>query len=264
MSQADIDNVRKGVAEFRAQINSRDFDGARRTLSTLKRSLTGFKLMPPFERNTILADQQLAIAREILEQATLLSVISGKIDEFERHMSQLKPFYYDYQKLLPQSELQWPILGLNLMYLLVSNKLSEFHTELELIPYEQRGNRFVQFPISLEQDLMEGSYNKVLAASQNTPSPYFKFFLDILIQTVRKKIATCTEKAYERLPIGDATKLLMFKSDAETSDYVTKRGWLVSDSQVILPKPEDRSLEIPSLKITRQTLEYATELERIV
>jgi len=264
MSQVSIDEVRKGAAQLQSAINSQDVNQARKILSKLKIALTSFQLLPPFAPDKGVTQQQLSLARQILEQATLVSVLSGKIDEFERHINQLKPYYYDYQKLLAASDLQWPILGLNLMFLLASNKLSEFHTELELIPYEQRGSRFVQFPVSLEQDLMEGSYNKVLAASQSAPSSYFKFFLDILVQTVRKKISTCTEKAYEALPIGDATKLLMFKSDAGTRDYVTKRGWLVNGDRVILPKPEDRSLEIPSLKIARQTLEYATELERIV
>lgn len=41
-----------------------------------------------------------------------------------------------FHSFLPPSDLQWPILGLNLMDLLVSNKLSEFHTEVELIPPE--------------------------------------------------------------------------------------------------------------------------------
>jgi len=209
-------------------------------------------------------DRQRTLARSTFEQATYFSVLAGKMDEFERHINQVKPYYYDYSKMLRPSDNQWPVLGLNLMFLLASNKLSDFHTELELIPYESRNNAFILFPVALEQYLMEGSYNKVLNATKSIPSPYYEFFMNILVNTVREKISTCTEKAYEALPVRDATKLLMFKTDAESQQYAQKRGWKIDDGRIIFPKAEDHSLDIPSLRIAKQTLDYATELEKIV
>lgn len=44
-----------------------------------------------------------------------------------------------HSKLRPDSERQWPILGLYLLGLLAHNHLSDFHTELELItPQNQK------------------------------------------------------------------------------------------------------------------------------
>ena len=39
--------------------------------------------------------------------------------------------------------------------------------------------------IQLEQWLMEGAYNKVLAARQNLPAPQFAHFMELLATTVR-------------------------------------------------------------------------------
>ena len=39
--------------------------------------------------------------------------------------------------------------------------------------------------IQLEQWLMEGAYNKVLAARQDMPAPQFAHFIDLLATTVR-------------------------------------------------------------------------------
>ena len=40
-------------------------------------------------------------------------------------------------------------------------------------------------PVSLEQYIMEGSYNKILHAKGNVPAESFKYFIDILLNTVR-------------------------------------------------------------------------------
>ena len=57
----------------------------------------------------------------------------------------------------------YAVLGLYLLYLLSYNKISEYHTEIELIPFEeQQNNVFIKVPVSLEQHFVEGSYNKIL------------------------------------------------------------------------------------------------------
>ncbi len=50
--------------------------------------------------------------------------------------------------------------------------------------------------IQLEQWLMEGAYNKVLAARQDMPAPQFAHFIDLLATTVRCVIGTLTWQHY--------------------------------------------------------------------
>lgn len=49
-----------------------------------------------------------------------------------------------FSSMLPESERQWPIMGLNLVYLLANNRIGEFHTELEAIPVKQHTNQYIE------------------------------------------------------------------------------------------------------------------------
>lgn len=72
-----------------------------------------------------------------------------------------KKFIFRYK--LPESTNQYHLLGLNLLFLLSQNRIAEFHTELELLPYDIiQTNKYVKHSVALEQYLMEGSYNKVI------------------------------------------------------------------------------------------------------
>ena len=78
------------------------------------------------------------------------------------NFSRLKTYYIDYAELLPESAKMYELLGLNLLYLLSQNKTSDFHTELELLPAKVvLNNPYISCPVSLEQFIMEGKYNKV-------------------------------------------------------------------------------------------------------
>lgn len=105
--------------------------------------------------------EELLIARDVLEIGAQWSVAQGDIPSFERYMSQLKCYYYDYNSEIPESAFKYQLLGLNLLFLLSQNRVAEFHTELELIPVEKLQDIYIRHPLSLEQYLMEGSYNKV-------------------------------------------------------------------------------------------------------
>ncbi|MCI08593.1 26S proteasome non-ATPase regulatory subunit RPN12A-like, partial [Trifolium medium] len=65
---------------------------------------------------------------DIYEHAVVLSVKIEDQDAFERDFFQLKPYYTDARNRLPQSPQEYPILGLNLLRLLVQNRIAEFHT----------------------------------------------------------------------------------------------------------------------------------------
>jgi 26S proteasome regulatory subunit N12 len=90
------------------------------------------------------------------------------------------------RKELPESPYKYQLIGLNLLCLLARNRLAEFHTELELLsPKIIQTNIYIRHPVSLEQYLMEGSYNKVFLSKGNVPSPTYNFFMDILLRTIR-------------------------------------------------------------------------------
>lgn len=66
----------------------------------------------------------------------------------------------------------------------MANRIAEFHTELELIPEQGMQNDLVRSAVQLEQWLMEGAYNKVLAAGSKLP-PEAGFAVEQLSATVR-------------------------------------------------------------------------------
>lgn len=82
-----------------------------------------------------------------------------------------------------ESANKYQLLGLNLLFLLSQNRVSEFHTELELLPQEIiQTNEFIRHPLALEQYFMEGCYNKIFRAKVQQShkfkqSNYFSFFI---------------------------------------------------------------------------------------
>jgi len=74
-----------------------------------------------------------ALARQAYECATMLSVEKKDIEEFERNIAVLKCYYDDFKGVIPDSEKKNACIGLYLLYLLSFNKISQYHTEIELI-----------------------------------------------------------------------------------------------------------------------------------
>lgn len=126
-------------------------------------------------------------AGQVLELSVFLSIKQGDEAAFERNFSQLRVYYSDARGLagLPPSESEATLTALNLLRLLVANRIAEFHTELEVVPPEVQAAAEVGQVVQLEQWLMEGAYNKVLDARERAASDYFKYFLDQLSSTVR-------------------------------------------------------------------------------
>lgn len=93
-----------------------------------------------------------------------------------------------YSTILPPSEREFPIRGLNLIRLLIQNRIADFHTTLESLPLpadELVANPFIRHPVNLERWLMEGSYSKVWNAREEAPAEEYKFFVDSLMGTIR-------------------------------------------------------------------------------
>jgi hypothetical protein len=72
--------------------------------------------------------QELQVAREAYELGCLISIASEDIEGFERHFALVKSCYTDYAGVLPASENQHQLQGLNLLGLLAQSKIGEFHT----------------------------------------------------------------------------------------------------------------------------------------
>jgi 26S proteasome regulatory subunit N12 len=236
-------------------------------LAKLKVAMLDFSSLPPAAPSapTDKQQQELLLAREILEHGALLSLKTMDNSSFERHVAQLKVYYNDC-KHLPESPRQYPILGLNLLRLLAQNRIAEFHTELELIPLEQQSSEYIQFPLRLEQHIMEGSYNKVLEARQ-TKGLYQQegmYFMDMLVDTVREEIAECSEKAYASIATGELQSLLMLQSEGDLQEYAESRGWTLKDGTATFGVTDDKSTQLPATQLISETLSYAKELERIV
>ncbi|PQP99717.1 hypothetical protein Pyn_32040 [Prunus yedoensis var. nudiflora] len=170
---------------FKAAFVRNDFDTCSNFLSQLKVKLTEFRSLPPLFEDTPNAIRELTLARDIYEHAVVLSVKIEDQDAFERDFFQLKSYYTDARDRLPPSPQEYPILGLNLLRLLVQNRIAEFHTELELLSSAALENPCIKHAVELEQSFMEGAYNRVLSARQTVPHETYVYFMDLLAKTVR-------------------------------------------------------------------------------
>ncbi|XP_078000731.1 26S proteasome non-ATPase regulatory subunit 8-like [Glandiceps talaboti] len=234
-------------------------------LGKLKIMLLSLQFLPTDESGP--TKQELIIARDILEIGAQWSILKKDIPSFERYMAQLKTYYLDYQGDLPESPYRYQLLGLNLLCLLSQNRLAEFHTELELLPAKEiHSNIYIKHPVSMEQYLMEGSYNKVFLAKGNVPADSYNYFIDILLGTIRDEIAACAEKAYEKIAFSEAARMLFYQKQKDMRDYATKRGWNTGKDNYFHFQNEEKETEetIPSNEIAKQAIEYARELEMIV
>jgi len=265
-----IEEVSAVFNEFKAELESPygNLEKCARLLTQLKIQMTQFHFLVPGSAPSVLLLKATLLSREILEHAVLLAVKQRDFEAFARHVAQVKTYYFDTNKIfkdLPASTRQYPILGLNLLYLLALNRIAEFHTELELIPLDKHDNVYIQHPIQLEQYIMEGAYNKVYNAVKDVPSENYAYFIEYLMETrLKDEIAECSEKAYDHLPLNAASKLLQFDSVHPFLEYSTNRGWQVQGDNVYFKKDAQQKAPIPSMSVISQTLLYAKELERIV
>ncbi|XP_052700636.1 26S proteasome non-ATPase regulatory subunit 8-like [Crassostrea angulata] len=234
-------------------------------LTKLKIALTGVTFLPTDESAP--SKQELLVARDILEIGAQWAIAKRDIPVFERYMAQLKCYYMDYKDNLPESTYKYQLLGLNLLCLLAQNRLAEFHTELELLPVKElQNNIYIKHPVSMEQYLMEGSYNKVFLAKGNVPAENYNFFIDILLDTIRNEIASCIEKAYEKIALNEAARMLFFENAKPMKDYAVQRGWTLPPDGFFHFQHEKKDADevIPAKMLAEQTIEYARELEMIV
>ncbi len=221
--------------------------------------------LPPLNLQTTNAEAERNLAIEIYELSVLLSILSKDKQAFLRSISKVRAFYASGFGLASANASI--MLGLNLLYLLVENKLADFHLELELLAEVQLAHPNVLFCSKLEQHLTVGSYDQVLSAAAHPPVPYYSFFLNSLLETVRVNIAECAASSYSTLSVHGATQILMFDNDQNTLDFIASQypEWVINGQEINLRATKQaKSEEIASHRLITQTLGYAVELERIV
>jgi 26S proteasome regulatory subunit N12 len=235
-------------------------------LGQLKYILTEMGFIPALGAQ--IDTKELHLARDVLEIGAQCSIALGDIPAFERYMTQLKAFYFDFQNLITESPFKYQLIGLNLLCLLARNRLAEFHTELELLnPKIIQTNIYIRHPVSLEQYLMEGSYNKVFLSKGNVPAASYNFFIDILLRTIREEIASCMEAAYKQISFNEAGNMLYFKKQEELIEFAKERNWSLVENNFHFQQKsiiEHENQTIPSSDLVTQMIEYAKELEIIV
>ena len=212
-------------------------------------------------------EEFISISTSALEMGVLLSVTAGDLKDFERNVSQLKP-YYSFASSTSDPTKKCHILGLNLMHLLVENKLAEFHAELEILTPDEAATSFISFPINLERQLMVGSYDEVINAEVNVPDSSYTLFMESLLETVRESIADCMEVSYKTMKVDDAHKMMNLDKDLTVNEYaeLCREDWIISKQELCF-QPSDlgfKASDIPNERMIQQNLGYATELERIV
>lgn len=94
--------------------------------------------------------------------------------------------------------------------------------------------------------------------------------LQVLIDTVRSEIATCSEKAYPSLPITNAKNLLFLDSEGSVVEFAHSRGWTIHDGRIYFPAQQEhgvgteKEILLASGQVIENTIGYARELETIV
>eukprot|EP00388_Colpodella_angusta_P003979 GDKJ01013602.1.p1 GENE.GDKJ01013602.1~~GDKJ01013602.1.p1 ORF type:complete len:230 (-),score=47.89 GDKJ01013602.1:47-736(-) len=171
-----------------ADRDSVDIEKCKQLLQALKVAVARLpNACPLFGINSLDVEQAL-IARETFEYGAFICIRDNDNEGFALHYQQLKPYYFDFAGKLPVSDKQYPTIGMYLLYLLSEDRIGEFHVELELIPEAEKSNmnnRFIFYPIRLEECLMEGNYHRIYSAREEAPLPMFLTFTDALISRVR-------------------------------------------------------------------------------
>lgn len=92
----------------------------------------------------------------------------------------------------------------------------------------------------------------------------------ILINTIRSEIASCSERAYPSLPISNAKNLLFLDSEGAVIQFAQARGWIAKDGRIYFPQQEEelaaaeRDVMSSTGVVIENTLGYARKLETIV
>lgn len=189
---ADLKTI---VPELQSALERKQLDAANELLSRAKRALLVQNALIPTPSTP---PQLVALARQVLELGAIASIRQTDAQTFTRYYQQLQPFY-DLERdagVRGQSpsdvdfstSQRSKITGLYLLLLLSMGDSANFHTVLEGLVEEAslKGGRIednphIKYPVELERNLMEGSYDKVWreTKSERVPSEDFGLFSNV-------------------------------------------------------------------------------------
>lgn len=252
-------------------------------LPPVKIELIKHNLLVPLTANSTTNDQlnDLKIAERILEIGAFSSLLTYDYAGFENSYASLRPFYASH-KLHGKNEIDTDstkIISLYLIYLLTQGDISRFHIELEAIynapQFNVEKDKFLQFPINLERNLMEGNYIKIwklLQSDGSLPCKEYQHFTSTLIKTLRVEIAKSIEKTNDSIPVSNCKTLLYFPQEQPdlTFEEVLRLelevdGWNFQNGVINFSQqdPHD-STQADSAQLITNVLNYAEQIESIV
>ncbi|KAL7413692.1 SAC3/GANP/Nin1/mts3/eIF-3 p25 family-domain-containing protein [Mrakia frigida] len=267
-------SLASSFSSLQSSFDSNDLASVGQQLPAIKVLLTQHNLLYPSGSSN--SEQDLIVARSILEIGAFYSIRSAKIPAFERYMAQLDAFYST--PLLPPSPSHPTLLSLHLLSLLSTSRTSAFHTLLETLPVQLLSADGVREIIELERGLMEGSYNKVWRMAKGLMDKDggkgLGGLAELLVGSIRNEISLSFLTSYTSLPIPSAQQLLFLPSPSEVVAFAQKKGWTISPSSqtIFFPTPSalggagvGAAAESGGMKgLIEESLGYARELEAIV
>ncbi|VDD91133.1 unnamed protein product [Enterobius vermicularis] len=229
--------------------------------------------------NELNQDALFIIHRDVFEIDAMYALLCEDFERFNEAITVVLNFYNSYHNAVPSPN-KYLMIGLDLMYLLATNRLSEFHMLLEQLEQSvQKSNPYITTPVNLEQSLMEGVYSKVVLTEGTIPSPFYSIFIRILKDTVRGDIATCIEAAFKRLSVKDAAQMLFFTKVDDVIPFAKQRKWRTVNGvyvfdderpvefvrgQHLIDHSEKPKARLDTERIAKQNIFYAKQLEMIV
>lgn len=174
------------IIEQLESLKANNLKQAPQLLSQAKRALLSLNALVPGEHTK---PEHHALATHVLELGALLSIRLKDTDSFTRYYQQLQPFYSLPAKRWSAKEDSGDpgkVTGLYLLLLLSLGDYAGFHTVLEGLELSSgkeqiEKDRYIQYPVRLEQALMEGSYDKVWGETkgERVPSEEFGVFSEV-------------------------------------------------------------------------------------
>jgi hypothetical protein len=183
MAEKELTSV---LQQLHQTLKSHNYQQSTSLLSKAKIALLNLNALIPQDKSP---RKHLQLARETLELGAIISIRLKDTESFTRYFQQLQPFYSLPESTLPKDGSQSSkVTGLYLLLLLSEGDYAGFHTLLETLEVaaaqasaKLEADPFVQYPIRLEQALMEGSYDKVWVEtkSERVPGEEFALFTEV-------------------------------------------------------------------------------------
>jgi hypothetical protein len=183
MAEKELSSV---LQQLHQTLKSHNYQQSTSLLGKAKIALLSLNALIPQEKTP---RKHLQLARETLELGAIISIRLKDTESFTRYFQQLQPFYSLPESTLPkEGSNSSKVTGLYLLLLLSEGDYAGFHTLLETLEVaaaqggsKLEADQFIQYPVRLEQALMEGSYDKVWVEtkSERVPGEEFGLFTEV-------------------------------------------------------------------------------------